>query len=238
MSNPTETLPSSPSPSLPTMSTVSTVPLGAERFFAGDPASLLFAHFLDKQCLLRSLHSEVRELSELVLGGAEVVKYSEEVSLLSSLLYYLPCLLSLQGTLGQQYCGLSLYQHVTVTGGVERITQSATKKTLLTTYLPTALLYAGLPYLYARRGLLWRNVYETWDILTSTESVEGISAGGTAESAEESVSSSERQSVLQLVVKAIGRSISSIAQEVDVRLERICSFASELHLWLFLLNNK
>ena len=225
--------------------------LGMSRYYPADHSVMLFAHFLDQYCL-RYLGDQCKEFCELVFGGAEVVPYRDEIRLVSYLTYYVSCLLALQSTLGQQFCGLSLYQVLPVSTKFdtsnrssvfqERITKPADKSGLLKTYLTTSLLYAVLPYLYSKRSVIWSNIYEFWEIITSSEAhvhiPNNLQSTSHQEGLQEQDGAPKGRSFFSLIVTALHRSVMSISNEVDVKLERVISFLSEIHLLIFLINSK
>lgn len=227
--------------------------MSSKRFYPADHSLLLFAQFLDNYCL-RQLTDQCRDFADLCFGGAEVVQYRDEVKLIAHLMYYCSCLLSIHATLGQQFCGLSLFRTLPSSNSSagERITKPTDKFGMLNTYLSTALVYSVLPYVYAKKTVIWGKLCDVCDLLFSSEpdaydisdrrtpSRDSAASPSDTDSLQlqHTVNNNHKPSYLSLMVNAVYRSITSISNEVDVRLERMFNYLIELHFLIFLYNSR
>lgn len=184
-----------------------------------NPLILLLGRFLD-QFFLQKFVEDCKESAELLWSGREMVLYSNEIELFASAVYYFGSVCSFSATPGQTFGEVKQFHYLSN----ETVEGSSLYQRII-----TSLLYAGLPYLYQKKSKIWEILSDACTAFLQAENVN--------ESTNHEPPENEKQQIvsfLSMTFYAFKNSIRSISSEVDKCLERICSFAQEIHLALFL----
>jgi hypothetical protein len=190
----------------------------AMNYLLPNQSLFLFSKFIDHSLLSKWIE-ECKEFFEFTYGGRTILQYSKEIEFFATLAYYLPTIILYDQTPGQSY--LELKQFRLSSKGVG-VLPCGIKDRLL-----TAFLYCLLPYLYSQKYHIWSTISEAWNVLMGPNDTTNINPGGSTENKE------QNSSYLGMISGAIVRSVKSISNETEVRLERIISFIYELHLCSF-----
>jgi hypothetical protein len=212
---------------------------------AADPAHALFASCLDLYYIKKLLLS-CQSLADHFLGVSFTAQHQAELYLIARLSYYFPSLLGYHATPGQIFCNLLPVHFIENDSSKSQAIRSPQRNELL----KLAIAYSILPYLYDRRDDIWRAFHGMYRILSEKEDdlypeegKEG-SEQDQPQSLENAIDQlqtltpSLRHSYLTVILNAFNRCWGHVGADVSTRLQRILTFLNDLHMALFLLQNR